>query len=187
MKQARKKRARKPYWFEPPSASLRLKPPYTGQPTGFENDTFWDYETWLTEEQRRDPALHAVVQADAMGNPRPINQLLNSGKPISDYGRGLIADHRARLRKGKRGPKPTPAYALSLQDAVRMQAIERARYLMREEGLSKNAAFEKAASERGIDLEKLHNFDGGKIGSSRRMKKRRNTALKTKSGRMRAD
>jgi hypothetical protein len=177
-KQKAKRKRRAPYWYEPPAANIPMHPDYKGPPTGFENDTFWDHLTWLDDDHRRDAALRAVVQADTTGDRRWVNDFLKSKRVISDFGRAVIDDYKARNLKGKSGPKQNPMYAFSRQDAVRTLAVERAKYLMRAKGYSREKAFEKAAQEQGVDLITLHSFDQKRLGSSRRMAARRKAARK---------
>lgn len=180
-----KKPKRKPHWFEPNQP--KLDPAYKDQPTGFETDTIFDYAFWLTDDQRRDIALHAVVEADLKGSTRPITALRKSGRTISEWGQSLIADYQARNQKKKRGPKAIPIYARSTQEAKRMLALERARLLLDQQRgrtsrrrSSEDDPFEQAAREYGMRVKTLHGFKLGKLGSSNRMKSKRDAIKKTK-------
>ena len=173
MAKADKRKGRKAEWYEPASLKpVKLDDRYIGQPTGFETDDILDYAFWLDEEQRRSPALRAIIEAEATGDDRSVAELLRSGAVLSAWDQSLLRDHAARNKAGKPGRKAIPAYARSEKEAGRLLALARAKHLQGA-GLSRDQAFKNAAKEFGIRSETLHNFALGKIGSARRMKKRR--------------
>jgi hypothetical protein len=122
-----------------------------------------DYTLAVSDEEARSPELRAVFEADLRGDASIVIEFLEA------QGLHWIADYVYRRVVHNR----TPAYALSSADLNLKIANDDVTELIHEQGLSKAAALEKVATERGISENSLAAFREGKRGGSRRMQARR--------------
>jgi len=145
---------------------------------GLENMSVTARNFWQDGKDGYDPFcddrwLNALEQVDMHSNAEPMRILFKEGHSISPFINRMLADWLARQeRKGKRGRPRTAAYDLSIAIA----RLELARLDVREQcakSIARAVAIHTAARAHGVSEEALANFCDGKLGSARRMAKRR--------------
>lgn len=140
-----KKKIKTPSWMQFPrgwrDSSLNDKP--------FPNISLHEIHLLLTDEQRSDPALKAVWEADITGSPGPIiDYLLSKNTKLSRWGRELIVDWRKRNTGGKPGRKK-PLYvkftSAELASKIAVHLVKHNR-----NGMSRSEAIKYYANQYGI-------------------------------------
>jgi hypothetical protein len=131
-----------------------------------ETDHFW------TEDELTQTWIAALEAIDYRGDKEPLIQLLKNTE-INATAAWHLADLLDRYNLTKlRGGQRTPSYDYppALRKLIQAQKYYK-RYVARR--MSKDRAFEQAASTCGVKEEKLRNLVSGKYASARRVQKRK--------------
>lgn len=131
-----------------------------------------EFEHWLEDDLTQ--AWIAALQAiDLHGDKEPLIQLLKKNTEINAKAAWHLADLLDRYNLTKlRGGQRTPSYDYppALRKLIQAQKYYK-RYVAR--GMSKDRAFEQAASTCGVKEEQLRDLVSGKYASARRVQKRK--------------
>lgn len=135
---------------------------------------------WLYPGGEMQPWIDALRAIDNDGDKGPLIELLRDNARIPRAAKWYIADllERYRLEGGK---KRTPAYDLS-RSVRQLEAAARSVRLQVKDGKRLTEALESAARTWGItDVETLNSHMQGRLGSSRKQKRRQAPASKPTS------
>jgi hypothetical protein len=119
------------------------------------------------------PWIDVLVAVDYRGDKAPLIELLKSNKQMPEEARWYIGDLLARyLLKRPKGRRTTPAYDRSLAEMRLIWAEASVREHMKG-GMKAAKAIEGTLPVYGVQRSTQAAYHAGRLGSARRMKKRR--------------
>lgn len=145
---------------------------------GLENVTVTDRNFWHDEKEGYDDLsddrwLRAIERVDKHGDKQVLRNLLKEGRTVSPFVQRMLADllTRYELRK-PRGRPMVPAYDRSAKVAALEMALDDVRDQCAKK-VERSVAIHAAAKAHSLSEDLLAAFCDGKLGSARRMAKRR--------------